>query len=156
MSSGHEPLKPRVASGAGPVPPALDRRNLLVAGGASLTVLAAGAADAGEDAPSRADGQVRMTVIYPRPTDEARFLDYYLGTHAPLAQRIPGLVDTRIAVVEQRLSGEIDAFLIVDLDFAADRFEAAMQSEEMAAANRDVANFAEAAPIVLLSSPAAR
>ena len=34
----------------------------------------------------------KLLVLYRKPSDEARFLAYYAGTHIPLAKTLPGLV----------------------------------------------------------------
>jgi uncharacterized protein (TIGR02118 family) len=41
-----------------------------------------------------------LTVIYPRPDDEAAFKSYYEQYHVPLAARLPGLKRMQVAYPE--------------------------------------------------------
>ncbi len=69
-----------------------------------------------------------LTVIYPRPDDEAHFRNYYSSTHLPLAAKLPGLVRMQVAYPE--MIGPGDVFCIFQGFFADGAAKgAAMESE---------------------------
>lgn len=134
--------------------PAPTRR--LVLGGGTAAVAGASLGATPETASAKSTGQdasvTKLTVLYRTPSDRDAFLRRYLDAHLPLAQRIPGLIRTELAIVDQILAGDIDVFLIVELYFGASDFASAMQSSEMAAASDDVRQFVETPPIVLTAN----
>jgi uncharacterized protein (TIGR02118 family) len=82
-----------------------------------------------------------LTVTYPVPDDPARFRDYYLGTHLPLAKSLPGLVSSSHGFPEQLGPG--DAPFCVFHAYFADRaaMDAALESEVGARLAADVPNY---------------
>ena len=48
-----------------------------------------------------------LTVIYPRPDDEAAFKSYYEQHHVPLAGRLPGLKKMHFAFPEAVSPGDV-------------------------------------------------
>ncbi len=81
-----------------------------------------------------------LTVIYPRPDDEAAFKAYYEDTHLPLAGQLPGLKTMRYAYPDA--VGPGDVFCIFQGYFEdADAFGAAMGSEIGQRVAGDVPNY---------------
>lgn len=92
----------------------------------------------------------KLVVIYPPQPDIEAFKAYYLGTHVPLASKIPGLRAMRFSFDIQTLAGEAQYACIFEAEFddpAA--LGAAMESAEGQAVNADVANFAKVPPTVI-------
>jgi uncharacterized protein (TIGR02118 family) len=62
----------------------------------------------------------RLQVTYPVPADAARFMDYYVGHHVPLARQLPGLLDCRWMHPKALGPGAPATFLIFEADFASE------------------------------------
>lgn len=60
----------------------------------------------------------RLLVTYPKPADPARFLDYYVSRHVPLARTLPGLLASRYMQPLALGPGEALHFLVFEADFA--------------------------------------
>jgi len=93
----------------------------------------------------------RMLVLYPPPADPAAFRSYYVETHLPLAEKIPGLrsytygfdlatPDGSDSPYFAKFEGEFD-------DEAS--FLAGLGSPEGQAAGADLANFATGGAVLL-------
>ena len=85
-----------------------------------------------------------IVVLFGHPTDPAVFEEYYLGTHVPLAQQMPGLIEIVGGPMLGTLEGgDPEHYRIAILRFptGAD-LEASVASAEGQAAFADVANFA--------------
>jgi len=85
----------------------------------------------------------KLIVLYKKPDDEHKFVEYYNNTHVPLVRKVPGLLN----LVVNRITGtpfgnEPDYFMIVEMHFRDEDFDKAMQSEENRAAGKDIKNFA--------------
>ena len=85
----------------------------------------------------------KITGLYGTPTDPEHFRQYYLETHLPLAEKLPGIRSMDYSF-EVDLLGEGEAYFCVwtgvfDDAAAAD---AALQSPEGAAVAADTANYA--------------
>lgn len=81
-----------------------------------------------------------LTVIYPRPDDEAAFKSYYKDKHVPLAVKLPGLVKHHFSYPEA--IGPGDVFCIFQAYFAdGAAMGAAMQSEIGQQVATDVPNY---------------
>jgi uncharacterized protein (TIGR02118 family) len=96
---------------------------------------------------------VRLTVLYGKPDDPDAFVNYYEGTHVPLANKIPKC-DRYIwgKVLGTPTGDEPPYFLTAELWFAdMDTFGAAMGSPEGQAAADDVANFATGGVTMLIA-----
>lgn len=65
----------------------------------------------------------RLLVSYPTPVDAAHFMDYYVGTHVPLARTLPGLLGCRWMQPKPLGKDAAAPFLLFEGDFAS---EAAM------------------------------
>jgi uncharacterized protein (TIGR02118 family) len=87
---------------------------------------------------------VKLVVAYGVPEDPTAFDEHYANTHAPLAQKIPGLRRFEAGKVLGTPDGTPAPFyLIAELSFdSADELQAAMGTAEGQAAGGDVANFA--------------
>ena len=87
---------------------------------------------------------IQLTVLYGQPQDAAAFDRYYQGTHAALAQKIPGLkgyVITRPASLNPQEPSHY--YVIANLYFdSMATLQAALQSPEGQAAAGDLQNFA--------------
>lgn len=87
----------------------------------------------------------KLLVLYRKPSDEARFRDYYAHTHIPLAKAIPGLLSCEVSSGPVGSpQGESPYFLVATLGFASmDVLQAAMASPQGMATAADLANFAD-------------
>jgi uncharacterized protein (TIGR02118 family) len=84
----------------------------------------------------------RLVVQYGRPTDPDAFDKHYREVHAPLAQKIPGLVSFTVGRPAS-LDGSEAPYLVAELDFeSAEAMGAGMGTPEGSAAGADMANFA--------------
>ena len=121
-------------------------------GGAAAALAAAGwaveAARAQEATPAASPGPEQepnaVVVLFGQPTDVAAFEEHYLGTHRPLALRIPGLQEILGGPVLGALEGgQAEHHRIAILRFAGRaELEAALASAEGQEAFADVPNFA--------------
>lgn len=86
----------------------------------------------------------QLTVLYGHPQDPQAFDSYYAQTHAPLAQKIPGLkgfTTTKPSALSPQEQSPY--YLIASLYFDSPQaMQAAFQSPEGHAAAGDVQNFA--------------
>ena len=48
---------------------------------------------------------VKLVVLYTQPEDKAAFDEHYLGTHMPLAEKIPGLLKSETGTFVAALDG---------------------------------------------------
>ena len=84
-----------------------------------------------------------LTVCYGHPTDPAAFDAHYTNTHAPLAEKIPGMTS-----FTYRHTASLDGtpppyYLIAELSWPSqEAMGAALTSPEAQAATGDVPNFA--------------
>lgn len=60
----------------------------------------------------------RLLVSYPAPSDPARFLDYYVTRHVPLARTLPGLIGCRYLQPKALGPDGGAIFLLFEADFA--------------------------------------
>jgi uncharacterized protein (TIGR02118 family) len=85
-----------------------------------------------------------LTVCYGHPADPAKFDDYYMSTHKPLAEKIPNVLSYTIRHVASLDASAPPYFLIAELAFeSAAAMGAGLSSTEGAAAVADVPNFAD-------------
>ena len=84
-----------------------------------------------------------LTVCYGHPSDPAVFDEYYMSTHVPLAEKIPGLTS-----YTYRHCASLDAspppyYFLAELAFpSGEALQASLGSPEAQAAVADVPNFA--------------
>jgi uncharacterized protein (TIGR02118 family) len=86
----------------------------------------------------------RLLVLYNEPKDPAHFKKYYVETHAPLANRLPGVKNVHYSFDVKALGpGNAPYFCIFEADFES---EAALMnafgSKEGQAVAGDVPNYA--------------
>ena len=85
----------------------------------------------------------KMLALYKTPKDPEAFLAHYNDVHAPLAQRVPGLLRIEVTQISRTLVGEQGNFLLAELYFDDETFRDAMKSPENANLGADLANFAD-------------
>ena len=94
----------------------------------------------------------QIVVLFHPPADPAAFDDYYVGTHVPLAKKIPGLRSATIStgpVVTPE--GPAPYHLVAVLEFGSmAELQAGMGSPEGEATVADVPNFATGGATVLM------
>ena len=86
---------------------------------------------------------IKLTVLYDRPSDVEAFEGYYLGTHVPLARKVPGLKEIEVTLFQPGPDGTLPRYhLMTELTFAdAGAMQAGLASDEGKALGADVANF---------------
>lgn len=87
---------------------------------------------------------VKLMVLYGKPDDEAAFDAHYSSTHVPLVDKIPNLKRFEHGkALGAADGGEAPYYYVAELCFDdAQALQAALASDEGAAAGGDVANFA--------------
>ncbi len=84
-----------------------------------------------------------LTVCYGHPADPAAFDAYYTSTHAPLAEKIPGMTSFTFRHCDSLDGSQPPYYLLAELSFPSrDALNAALASPEGGMAGADVANFA--------------
>jgi uncharacterized protein (TIGR02118 family) len=84
-----------------------------------------------------------LTVCYGHPTDPAAFDAYYTSTHAPLAEKIPGMTSFTHRHCASPDGSQPPYYLIAELSFPSqEAMNASQGSPEARAAAADVPNFA--------------
>ncbi len=87
---------------------------------------------------------VRLIALYKRPADPAAFDKHYFGTHKPLAEKIPGVLEYRCSKVFGSPAGKSPWYFVAELCFKdKESFKAGMGSPESMAAAKDLDNFAK-------------
>jgi uncharacterized protein (TIGR02118 family) len=86
---------------------------------------------------------VKLTLLYNPPVDAEAFDEYYLNTHVPIVERMPGIRRFEVAVVKAVRGGGDPPYHIVSEIWYDDEeaLAAASASPEGQAAGADVANF---------------
>jgi uncharacterized protein (TIGR02118 family) len=84
-----------------------------------------------------------LTVCYGHPADPAAFDAYYTSTHAPLAEKIPGMASFTHRHCVSLDGSQPPYYLLAELSFPSrEAMNAALTSPESQAATADVPNFA--------------
>ena len=84
-----------------------------------------------------------LTVCYGHPTDPAAFDAHYTNTHAPLAEKIPGMSSYTYRHTASLDGTQPPYYLIAELSWPSqEAMGAALSSPEAQAATADVPNFA--------------
>jgi uncharacterized protein (TIGR02118 family) len=86
---------------------------------------------------------VAMTVsyfaLYRVPDDPAEFERHYFGTHVPLVEKTPGLLENRVHRVTRQFVGAPAYHLLAELVFeSAEAMKRAFGSEEWIASGKDL------------------
>ena len=96
---------------------------------------------------------IKLVVAYGPPEDAAAFDEYYAGTHAPLAQKIPGLRRFEAGKVLGTPDGTPAPFYyLAELSFDdADALQTALGTQEGQAAAGDLPNFATGGATLMIA-----
>lgn len=85
----------------------------------------------------------RLLVLYNEPTDPAHFKKYYVETHMPLANKLPGLKTASYSFDAKVLGPGKGYFCVFEADFENEAgLMSALGSSEGKAVARDVPNYA--------------
>lgn len=86
----------------------------------------------------------KLIAIYKMPSDIESFEKHYNEVHAPLAAKVPHLVELRINKIQGTPKGPSDLLMIAEMVFKnKDDFKLAMKSPENADAGKDLMSFAK-------------
>jgi len=92
----------------------------------------------------------KLVVLYPPQPDMDAFKAYYVGTHLPLARKIPGLKAMRHSFNIETLAGDGQYACIFEAEFEdGAALGAGMGSPEGQAVAADVPNFAKVPPSLI-------
>jgi uncharacterized protein (TIGR02118 family) len=82
---------------------------------------------------------VSYFALYQVPDDPSSFEEHYFGTHVPLVEKVPGLVENRVHRVVRQFVGKPGFHLVAELVFQdAEAMAAALRSDEWTAAGEDL------------------
>ena len=85
-----------------------------------------------------------LTVCFGYPSDPAAFDSYYLETHTPLAEKVPGVVSRTFRHCYSLDGSQPPYYLVVELSFDSEEaLNAAVNAPEGHAAAADIPNFAD-------------
>ena len=74
---------------------------------------------------------VSYFALYRTPEDPAAFEQHYFGSHVPLVERTPGLLENRVHRVTRQFVGEPAWFLLAELVFESpEAMKQAFRSED--------------------------
>jgi uncharacterized protein (TIGR02118 family) len=86
---------------------------------------------------------IKLVALFKRPEDTDTFDEHYEQVHAPLMQKVPGLVRMEVTRNTQGFRGEPEYYLVAEMYFQdKESFDAAMASEENRVAGKDLMSFA--------------
>jgi uncharacterized protein (TIGR02118 family) len=82
---------------------------------------------------------VSYFAIYRTPEDPEEFERHYFGTHVPIIEKVPGLVENRVQRVKRQFRGEPAYHLVAELVFESpEAMKQAFASEEWKASGEDL------------------
>jgi uncharacterized protein (TIGR02118 family) len=82
---------------------------------------------------------VSYFALYRTPDDPAEFERHYFGTHVPLVEKTPGLVENRVHRVLRQFVGKPGYHLVAELVFESpEAMKAGFASEQWKAAGEDL------------------
>lgn len=85
---------------------------------------------------------VKTVVLYKEPADKAAFDSYYMGTHVPLVNAVPGVVKVEVSKFTGGAGGAAPYYLMAEIWFnSAEEMNAGWGSPEGRATGKDVRNF---------------
>ena len=103
---------------------------------------------------------VSYFALYRTPADPADFEAHYFGSHVPLIEQTPGLLENRVHRVTRQFVGEPGYFLLAELVFESpEAMKAAFRTPEWAAGGADLAAWGGMELVTMFSAephPAAR
>jgi uncharacterized protein (TIGR02118 family) len=86
---------------------------------------------------------LKLTILYHHPADVDAFEHHYAQVHVPLVEKIPGLRKTEWTRFLAAPGGAAPYYMMYELYFdSQEAYQAAMASEENAAAGQDLLSFA--------------
>jgi uncharacterized protein (TIGR02118 family) len=88
---------------------------------------------------------IKFVALYKHPEDKEKFDEHYFSTHAPITQKIPGLLKMDVTkFVASPMGGESEYYLMCEMYYESmDTFKAAMKTEEAKASGKDLMSFAK-------------
>jgi uncharacterized protein (TIGR02118 family) len=87
---------------------------------------------------------VKLTALYRKPPDPAKFDQYYKDVHTPLVLKIPGLRKIVISKVKPGITGDSPYYMMADMFYDdINALQTAISSPEGKATAKDVGNFAK-------------
>ncbi len=82
---------------------------------------------------------VSYFALYQVPESPDDFEQHYFGTHVPLVEKVPGLVENRVHRIVRQFVGKPGFHLVAELVFeSAESMAAALKSDEWTAAGEDL------------------
>jgi len=85
---------------------------------------------------------VSYFALYRTPDDPEAFDRHYFGSHVPLIERTPGLLENRVHRVTRQFVGEPAYYLLAELVFESpEAMKAAFKTPEWAAGGKDLASW---------------
>ena len=85
---------------------------------------------------------VSYFALYRTPADPADFEQHYFGSHVPLIEKTPGLLENRVHRVTRQFVGEPGYHLLAELVFESpEAMKQAFKSEEWKAGGADLASW---------------
>jgi len=132
----------------------MTRRELM----AAMAFAASGAAGAAAAAGSGPTERFKSVTLVKRRRglSYAQYRDHQFGTHVPLAHRLPGLISYELFEFPPDAEGEeqpYDGMAVLEWE-NLDAFEAALASEQGAAALADLPNYLDTDSVITLTGPA--
>ncbi|MGO0062957.1 EthD family reductase [Brevibacillus fluminis] len=86
---------------------------------------------------------VKLVAVYKKPEDVEAFDRHYFEVHAPLAEKMPGLIKMEVSKIYGSPAGESNLHLIAEMYFETrDALMEALSSPEGRAAGKDLMGFA--------------
>ena len=86
---------------------------------------------------------VKLVVLYKKPADLQAFEDHFSSVHLQLMEQVPGIVKTELARFFAGPTGEPPYYMLFEAYIDRAALEAALQSPENRAADRDLMSFAQ-------------
>src|ERR1700712_871287 len=91
--------------------------------------------------------------LYRTPDDPADFESHYFGTHVPLVEKTPGLVENRVHRVKRQFVGEPAYHLVAELVFESpEAMKQAFASEEWKASGENLLSWGGMALVTMFSA----
>ncbi|WCK56336.1 EthD family reductase [Aneurinibacillus sp. Ricciae_BoGa-3] len=89
----------------------------------------------------------KITVLLPKPDDQAAFEEYYFGIHLPLVEKLPNVKDVSIMRSFEVHNFDIELYFVVQFGFEnRELMNESLQSPEGQALYADVSNLMKFLP----------
>jgi uncharacterized protein (TIGR02118 family) len=100
---------------------------------------------------------VSYFALYRTPEDPAEFEQHYFGTHVPLIEKTPGLLENKVHRVTRQFVGEPAYFLLAELVFESpEAMKAAFRTTEWAEGGKDLASWGGMDLVTMFATEPAR